>query len=296
MAFKFDISLFMAVTIGFILLALSGHIKCSPKRSGGYSGGGWGKSSGSNTQFGGGWRSPSSSGNTGGQYSGGGWSIPSKTNSGGTGTRYSGGGWNAPSNPSNVNKVNHYSGGGWNSPSNKNIGDRYSGGGGGYSSKNDFGKQTKKGGAKNFIKKNWKKAAAFGVGAYAGYKISEGLGKLFNPNVFNYNGVQYGFNTWDRNARIDGWVCRNDGDCNWLDKHLQCETNGFSLSQITGAWPWKQELRGRCSCQNGYLFDQNNGTCYQPSGAPSWLIAIISIVIFFGLVGCCCLCVCKLMR
>ena len=57
-------------------------------------------------------------------------------------------------------------------------------------------------------------------------------------------------------ARIDGWVCRNDGDCNWLDKHLQCETNGFSLSQITGAWPWKQELRGRCSCQNGYLFER----------------------------------------
>ena len=287
-------SIKVLVTVS-ILLVLWYQVQCSPRRksssgSGGYSGGGWAQSS--NSQFGGGWSNPNSE-NTGRQYSGGGWNIASNTNSGNTGNRYSGGGWNAPSNPSYSNKANHNSGGGWNIPSGGNTGNRYSGVGTG-----DLGKPKtdKKGGAKNFIKKNWKKAAAFGAGAYIGYELSKGIGKLFNPSIFNYNGNQYDFNTWDRFARVDGWVCRNNGDCNWLDRHLQCQSNGFSMADIKGDWPWKQDLRGRCMCEDGYLFDKQHGTCYQSSSAPSWLIAIITIVIFFGLVGCCCFCVCKLIR
>ena len=289
-------SIKVLVTVS-ILLVLWYQVQCSPRRksisgSGGHSGGGWAQSSRSNSQFGGGWSNPNSE-NTGRQYSGGGWNLPSNTNSGNTGSHYSGGGWNAPSNPSYSNKANHNSGGGWNIPSGGNTGNRYSGVGTG-----DLGKPKtdKKGGAKNFIKKNWKKAAAFGAGAYIGYELSKGIGKLFNPSIFNYNGNQYDFNTWDRFARVDGWVCRNNGDCNWLDRHLQCQSNGFSMADIKGDWPWKQDLRGRCMCEDGYLFDKQHGTCYQSSSAPSWLIAIITIVIFFGLVGCCCFCVFKLIR
>ena len=297
MAFRLPTLSITILVIALTLLLLLYQVQCSPRRkgssgSGGYSGGGWAQSSGSNSHFGGGWSNPNR-GNTGGQYSAGGWNIPSNTNSGNAGNRYSGGGWNAHSNPSYGNKANHNSAGGWNIPSGGNTGNKYYGAGTG-----DLGKvkNVKKGGAKNFIKKNWKKAAAFGAGAYIGYELSKAIGNLFNPSVFNYNGVQYDFNTWDRYARVDGWVCRNDGDCNWLDRHLQCQSKGFSMADIHGDWPWKQDLKGRCICDDGYLFDKHSGTCYQSSGAPSWLIAIISIIIFFGLVGCCCFCFCKLIR
>ena len=273
---------------GFSLIFLVGEMHCYPKRGGGsrgggYSGGGWGQSSGSNTNFGGGWRAPSN-GNSGSHYSGGGWNVPSNTKSGNTGTHNSGGGWNAPSNPSNGNAG--YSGGGWKNPSNANVGNKNSG----YSGSDP---KTKK---KSFIKKHWKKAAAFGAGAYIGYQLSDGIGKLFNPSIYNYNGQQYDFNTWDRNARIDGWVCRNNGDCNWLDKHLQCESRGFRMDDIKGDWPWKNDLTGRCGCENGYLFDKQSGKCYQSSNTPSWLIGIIVIIVFFGIIGCCCFCTCKLMK
>ena len=288
MGVKVSSVLLIGLMTGFSLIFLVDEMHCYPKRGGGsrgggYSSGGWGQSSGSNTNFGGGWRAPSN-GNSGSHYSGGGWNMPSNSKSGNTGTHYSGGGWNAPSNPSNGNAG--YSGGGWKNPSNANIGSKNSG----YSGSDA---KTKK---KSFIKKHWKKAAAFGAGAYIGYQLSDGIGKLFNPSIYNYNGQQYDFNTWDRNARIDGWVCRNNGDCNWLDKHLQCESRGFRMDDINGDWPWKNDLIGRCGCENGYFFDKQNGKCYQSSDTPSWLIAIIVILVFFGIIGCCCFCTCKLMK
>ena len=298
MSFKFSIVFLMVLMTGFSLTYLVDEIHCYPKRGGGsrgggYSGGGWGQPSGSNTNFGGGWRAPSN-GNSGSQYSGGGWNMPSNAKSGNNGAHYSGGGWNAPSNPSNGNTGNRYTGGGWNSPSSNSNGNQYSGGGWKNPSNANVGNKnsgysgsdakTKK---KSFIKKHWKKAAAFGAGAYIGYQLSDGIGKLFNPSIYNYNGQQYDFNTWDRNARIDGWVCRNNGDCNWLDKHLQCESRGFRMDDINGDWPWKNDLTGRCGCENGYLFDKQNGKCYQPHGLPSWIIAIIVILVFFGIIAFC---------
>ena len=260
MAAKISVLAILVLIAGLLSLVWVKDIQCSPKRKGSsgsggsYSGGGLAYSSGISNYNSGGWRNPSN-GNRDTHYSGGGWNVPSNGN---TGNRYSGGGWR---NPTNGNPGNQKF---------DNLG---------------TGSKTKSGGsAKNFVKKNWKKAAAFGAGAYIGYKLSEGVSKLFNPNLFN----GHDFNTWDRNARIDGWVCRNDRDCNWLDQHLECEDNGFKLDDIKGAWPWKEELRGRCGCEDGYLFNQQNGSCYHSgAGSPSWFW-LVGSAIFIGVVGCFC--------
>ena len=47
-----------------------------------------------------------------------------------------------------------------------------------------------------------------------------------------YDDEPYPFDDWDRNAKIDGWVCRADEDCEWIDPHLGCDDNEFKMSSI----------------------------------------------------------------
>lgn len=51
----------------------------------------------------------------------------------------------------------------------------------------------------------------------------------------NYN-EPYSFDAWDRNARKDGWVCRSDEDCEWLDPHLGCDDNEFEMRNVQVYW------------------------------------------------------------
>jgi len=164
---------------------------------------------------------------------------------------------------------------------------------------------------KSFVKKHWKKAAAFGAGAYLGYKGYKGLkkiGKAFKPSVFHYEGYDndnpYTFNDWDRNAKIDGWVCRTDRDCTWIDPNLECDDKQFTIGQVHGDWPWKADLRGRCSCDDGMNFDPNTGRCRsgyyqvnvgQMAQLAGWVIGVIVVSVIVG-IFCCCFCICMFCR
>jgi len=150
---------------------------------------------------------------------------------------------------------------------------------------------------KSFAKKHWKKALAFGAGAYVGYKVAKLIKKGFKPNLFSFGGRNYDFDEWDRYARIDGWVCRNDRDCTWMDPNLGCDDRKFAITLINAPWPWKTELRGRCACEDGYFFD--NGSCESSNlglaGLALWIIAVIVVAIIAGCCCCCC-CVCYFMK
>ena len=50
--------------------------------------------------------------------------------------------------------------------------------------------------------------------------------------MIHYGGRDYDFDDWNEGALIDGWVCRNDADCIWIDERLGCNDNGFELDQI----------------------------------------------------------------
>ena len=62
------------------------------------------------------------------------------------------------------------------------------------------------------------------------------IGKSFKPSVFYYRGYDndnpYTFDDWDRNAQKDGWVCRTDRDCEWIDPDLGCDDRQFELSSV----------------------------------------------------------------
>ena len=42
----------------------------------------------------------------------------------------------------------------------------------------------------------------------------------------------YTFEDWNRNTYEDGWVCRNDLDCDWIDAQLGCDDREFDLSSV----------------------------------------------------------------
>ena len=54
--------------------------------------------------------------------------------------------------------------------------------------------------------------------------------KSFKP--FRFGGRDYDYDEWDQYARIDGWVCRNDRDCSWLDPRLGCNDYEFNIDLI----------------------------------------------------------------
>ena len=36
-------------------------------------------------------------------------------------------------------------------------------------------------------------------------------------------GGGYGFRDWNRAREIDGFMCRDSNDCNWIDRNLYCQ-------------------------------------------------------------------------
>jgi len=141
--------------------------------------------------------------------------------------------------------------------------------------------------------KKWKKALAFGAGAYIGAKVIKKIGKAFKPKIFFFGGRDYDFDEWRGFSRIDGWLCRSDRDCEWMDRNLGCDDREFSINVVNAPWPWKAELVGRCGCEDGYWFDRDNGSCNQYDAGligkiAGWLIGVIVVVVIVGLCLCCC--------
>ena len=67
--------------------------------------------------------------------------------------------------------------------------------------------------------------------------IFRSLGHSRNLKDYDDNGQSeydesYSFEDWDRNARIDGWVCRADVDCEWIDPNLGCDDREFEIKDI----------------------------------------------------------------
>ena len=46
----------------------------------------------------------------------------------------------------------------------------------------------------------------------------------------------YTFEDWKQNSDIDGWVCRNDLDCDWIDEKLGCDNRNFLLDSTKVAY------------------------------------------------------------
>ncbi|XP_040573869.1 uncharacterized protein [Lepeophtheirus salmonis] len=259
----------------------------SSSSRGSIGGGGWSSGGSSSSSSGGGWGTSSQNrGNIGG----GGWST------GGSSSRGSAGGWN--SGGSNSNTGSGKKGGLGSLFGSKKTGSDSSSGGkkgilGSFfgkkkTSNEGFGKKKK--GSKL---KTLKKAAVIGAVAYGGYKVGQ-LTSRFS-NFGHSNNMGYGFNDWNRWRQQDGFLCRNNNDCVWIDPSLECDDYKLDFSP-SNLWFGGDvaSIKGKCECRNNFLWNDDDLHCLKRSGGfgggggGGLGGLIISIIVIMSMVCCCC--------
>ena len=80
----------------------------------------------------------------------------------------------------------------------------------------------KKGGKMSTLKK----AAVIGATAYGAYQ----LGKLSGSFGSYHHGGHWGYREWNNWREVDGFMCRNNQDCNWIDPRLYCQDYELDFS------------------------------------------------------------------
>ena len=80
---------------------------------------------------------------------------------------------------------------------------------------------------KSGLKSKLKKAAVVGVGVYGAYKVNK-LKKKFGKK----RRKSYEFDDWNDWREADGFLCRNDNDCQWIDERLSCEDYELEFTPV----------------------------------------------------------------
>merc|ERR1712172_339853 len=147
---------------------------------------------------------------------------------------------------------------------------------------------------KSKLKSRLKKAAPVGVGAYAGYKVAKLAGKFSRPGFGNSYG--YKFNDWNDWREADGFLCRSNKDCQWIDDNLNCEDYELDFTPLAGWFGGDViSIRGECNCEQGLFWNDDDLSCDRPHPI-SGIGAIVGIAIAFSIMLCCCCGVCFLVK
>merc|ERR1711872_521940 len=149
------------------------------------------------------------------------------------------------------------------------------------------------GGRKNSIKSTstLKKAAVLGAGVYSAYKLNKARKKFkkkkpkfhIDLDIEEQGDDDYIFTRWDSWRQADGFLCRNNNDCNWLDEDLRCEDYEVSIldqrrRSINQGWFGGQFMSvvGECHCQRfGQIWDNQELVC---AGAATFLVSLGPLV------------------
>jgi len=102
--------------------------------------------------------------------------------------------------------------------------------------------------------------AVVGAVAYAGYQVGKMEGKFSNYHWDNTHS-EYNFETWNKWRQADGFLCRNDTDCNWLDDYLECQKVGDFGWSINSDWFGGERPIGECGCEAWYDWNNDNLEC-----------------------------------
>merc|ERR1719367_2553104 len=141
------------------------------------------------------------------------------------------------------------------------------------------------------MKSNLKKAAVIGATAYGAYQLGKLSGRFSGyGGGYGYGGHRYGYNEWNRWREIDGFLCRRNEDCNWIDPRLYCQDYELKFTP-TAAWFGGDfaSIKGECSCPDGMFWDDDDLRCRETGGVGLALgLAGIVGIIVAGLIGCCC--------
>lgn len=166
------------------------------------------------------------------------------------------------------------SSGGWGGSNTKTNSNSGYGGNGGYKKKNK-------------MKSNLKKAAVIGATAYGAYQIGKLSGRFGNYGGYGMGGRRYGYNEYNRWREIDGFLCRRNEDCNWVDARLYCQD--YEL-KFTPSALWfggdAASIVGECACPYGLVWDNYEVQCKTNYFSTQNMLMFILIPIL--VLSCCC--------
>jgi len=147
---------------------------------------------------------------------------------------------------------------------------------------------------KSKLKSRLKKAALVGVGVYAGYKVAK-LASKFSSRGSGW-GNSYKYNDWNDWREADGFLCRSNKDCQWIDDNLNCEDYELEFTPLAGWFGGDTiSIRGECTCEQGLFWNDDDLSCDRRSPI-SGIGAIIGIAIAISIMLCCCCGVCFLVK
>lgn len=128
------------------------------------------------------------------------------------------------------------------------------------------------------VKKRLKQAALIGAGAYVGYKLGK-LKEKFSHRKWGgghsshsthivvgsssvHRAPRYDFDDWNDWREADGFLCRSNDDCQWLDQNLNCEDYELDFSPARGWFGGDTvSIRGECTCEQGFAWNERELRC-----------------------------------
>ena len=109
----------------------------------------------------------------------------------------------------------------------------------------------------------------------------------------NWSHAGWRFNDWNRWRMEDGFLCRDDQDCMWLDNGLRCNDHKIDWS-VTTDWfnGDSASIVGSCDCVEGFWYSEDQITCVACPDSRLSGMAIFIIVIIFIVLDCILFAVC----
>jgi len=142
---------------------------------------------------------------------------------------------------------------------------------------------------KSKTKSTLKKAAVIGATAYGAYQLGK-LSTRFSGygNGYGYGGRHYGYREWNNWREIDGFMCRNNKDCDWVDPRLYCQDYELKF-QPSNLWFGGDAaaIVGECACPHGMNWNDYELECRTNFFSGTSLIIVVVIALLIGLCCCC---------
>jgi len=122
-----------------------------------------------------------------------------------------------------------------------------------------------------------KKAVVIGAVALTSYKVGK-LKSKFSKKKKSKK-IKFDFDDWNDWREVDGFLCRNNTDCNWVDDKLYCQDYELKVTP-SAAWFGGDVVNivGECACPVGSYFDDDEMEC---SGATSRTVSMSVMILAF---------------
>ena len=93
------------------------------------------------------------------------------------------------------------------------------------------------------------------------------------------------YNTW---RERDGFLCRDNNDCNWIDSRFYCQDYKTTLTYSPDWFGGNAKIIGSCDCLDGMYFDDDELECRKTMPVGTIVGIVIGVILALLCAGGCC--------